>query len=288
MRFSGAEILSHPIPDAHQSVSPSQAMLYALSVGYGRKPGDPAHLRYLSEPGLVPTPTLSNVVAHHGPFMQNFGVNWARLVHAEHRLTVHRPVLLETPLVSRARMLCVVDRGSEKGLFITFERVLAVAATGEPIATIIQTNACRGDGGRGSAGIAIDPLTPVPDRRPDAVVELSIPTDAALLYRLNGDLNPLHIDPDAAARGGFPRPILHGLCTFGLAGYAIPRLIGDGRLLGLRSIAARFSAPVYPGDDLRIEIWQTSASVRFRCLDVIRNVTVLENGLVRFDSIIGL
>lgn len=278
MRSSGAAILDHPIPEARQSVSAAQAILYALSVGYGGEPGDPARLRHVYEPGLVPAPTFPNVVAHHGPWMQALGVDWARVVHAEHRLVVHRPVPMDTPLVSRARTLCVVDRGVERGLFVTFERVLAVAATGEPVATTIQTNACRGDGGRGSAGTAVDPLTPVPDRRPDAVVDFSVPEVAALLYRLNGDLNPLHADPDAARRGGFTRPILHGLCTFGLAGYAISRLTDDGWPSELGSIAARFSAPVYPGDDLRIEIWKTGALIQFRCVALKREINVLDHG----------
>ncbi|MCJ2071362.1 dehydratase [Methylobacterium sp. J-030] len=278
MSPSGEAILAHPIADARQSVSAAQAILYALSVGYGSQPLDPAHLRHVYEQGLEPAPTLANVVAHHGPWMRTFGVDWPRVVHAEHRLTINRPVPLDTPLISRARTLCVVDRGVGKGLFVTFERVVAVAGTGERVATIVQTNACRGDGGGGSAGAAPDPLEAVPDRGPDAVLDLPIPESAALLYRLNGDLNPLHIDPDAAARVGYPRPILHGLCTFGLAGYAIGHLTEFGRPSRLSFLAARFSAPVYPGEHLRIEIWISGGDVRFRCMARERGVRVLDHG----------
>ncbi len=176
----------------------------------------------------LPAPTLANVVAHPGPWLQDAGIDWQRLVHAEHRLTIHRPVPIDTPLLSRSRMTAIVDRGPEKGMFATFERAIVTLAEEAPVATIVQTNACRGDGGCGSAGTPPEPLAPVPARAPDAVFAIAVPQDAALLYRLNGDLNPLHSDPAYAARAGFPRPILHGLCTFGYAGYAIGRTAGAG------------------------------------------------------------
>ena len=281
MTLSAQSLLGVVIPDALQTVSARDAILYALSVGYGSDPLDGDELRRVYEHSLVPSSTLPNVVAHPGPWMKDAGVNWARVVHSEHRLTIHRPLPLDERLVSRSRMLSIVDRGFEKGMFATFERVISLAEDGEPIAKIIQTNACRGDGGCGSAGIAPEPLAPVPSRQPDLTFSLAVPENAALLYRLNGDLNPLHADPAAADRAGFPRPILHGLCTFGYAGYAIEAALASEGLAELGSIAARFSAPVFPGEAIDFQIWRDGLDVRFRGIAATRGVTVLDNGLAR-------
>jgi acyl dehydratase len=281
MSVTARSILDFPIPEARETVTARDAALYALSVGYGAQPLDTAHLRFLYERELRTAPTLANVVAHPGPWMKATGVNWSRLVHAEHRLTIHRPVPLDIPLISRSRSLAVMDRGAEKGMFVTFERVLSIEATGEQVATIVQTNACRGDGGCGSGGAPPKPLPGAPETPPDAVFRIMLPENAALLYRLNGDLNPLHVDPDAAAKAGFARPILHGLCTFGHAGYAVARLADGPGLPDLGALAARFSAPVYPGDALEVQVWRRDIDIHFRCIVPERGVTVLDNGVAR-------
>lgn len=215
--------------------------------------------------------------------MQQTGVDWARLVHSEHRLMIHRPVPLDVPLISRSRVLSVVDRGIEKGMFVSFERLIATVDGDEPIATVVQTNACRGDGGCGSAGLAPEPLSKVPDRGPDFEFNVDIPGNAALLYRLNGDLNPLHVDPRAAGSSGFDRPILHGLCSFGYAGYAIVAAIDPGMATGLSAIAARFSAPIFPGETITLQMWRNDAEIRFRGIVASRGVTILDNGIARLS-----
>jgi acyl dehydratase len=281
MPLTAQALMGYAIPEARQTVSPRDAILYALTTGYGSEPLDAAHLRRTQETGLQPAPTLANVVAHAGPWMKAAGVDWQKLVHSEHRLTVHRPLPLDAPLHSRSRMLSVVDRGVEKGMFATFERVI-FAEDESRLATIIQTNACRGDGGCGSAGDAPEALPAVPEREPDARVLLSIRNDAALLYRLNGDLNPLHSDPGYAGRAGFPRPILHGLCTFGHAAYAIGRCTGSsGDIADIESIAARFTGVVFPGDRLEFQIWRDDRDIRFRVQLPERGVTALDNGTAR-------
>src|SRR6266567_9162104 len=186
MKLSAQTLLGWAIPEAHQTVAAKDAILYALSVGSGTEPINAAHLRFLYEDDLIPAPTLANVVAHAGPWLKQTGVDWSRLVHAEHRLTIHRPLRLGVPLLSRSRVLAVVDRGPDKGMFVSFERALSVEATREPLATIVQTNACRGDGGCGSAGVPPEPLPAAPGRTPDALFRLALPKAAAILYRLNG------------------------------------------------------------------------------------------------------
>nr|WP_206679809.1 MaoC family dehydratase [Rhizobium changzhiense] len=281
--MSAQSILDFPVPQATHVVTARDAILYALSVGYGTNGLDERALNYVYERDLVTAPTLANIVAHPGPWMQQTGVDWARLVHSEHRLTIHRPVPLDVPLISRSRVLSVVDRGIEKGMFVSFERLIVTKDGDEPIATIVQTNACRGDGGCGSAGSAPDPLSKVPDREPDLEFHLGIPGNAALLYRLNGDLNPLHIDPQAAGRSGFDRPILHGLCSFGYAGYAIVAAIDPGMTVGLRAIAARFSAPVFPGETITLQMWRNDAEIRFRGIVASRGTIILDNGVARLS-----
>ena len=281
MPLTAQALMDYAIPEARQTVSPRDAILYALTTGYDSEPLDAAHLSRTQEIGLQPAPTLANVVAHAGPWMKAAGVDWQKLVHSEHRLTVHRPLPLDAPLHSRSRMLSVVDRGVEKGMFATFERVI-FAEDESRLATIIQTNACRSDGGCGSAGDAPEALPAVPEREPDARVLLSIRNDAALLYRLNGDLNPLHSDPVYARRAGFPRPILHGLCTFGHAAYAIGRSTGlTGDIADIESIAARFTGVVFPGDRLEFQIWRDGRDIRFRAQVPERGVTALDNGTAR-------
>ena len=281
MPLTPQALMDYAIPEARQTVSPRDAILYALTTGYGSEPLDAAHLSRTQEIGLQPAPTLANVVAHAGPWMKDAGVDWQKLVHSEHRLTVHRPLPLDAPLHSRSRMLSVIDRGVEKGMFATFERVI-FAEDESRLATIIQTNACRGDGGCGSAEDAPEALPAVPEREPDARVLLSIRDDAALLYRLNGDLNPLHSDPGYAGRAGFPRPILHGLCTFGHAAYAIGRSTGSGGdIADIESIAARFTGVVFPGDRLEFQIWRDGRDIRFRAQVPERGVTALDNGTAR-------
>ncbi len=286
MMLDAATLMDFPIPQSRQTVNAKDAILYALSTGYGLEALDSAHLAYTQENGLVTAATLANVVAHPGPWMKTAGVDWQRLVHSEQRLTIHRPVPLETSLISTSRVIAVVDRGAENGMFATFERHIAIESDGSPVATIIQTNACRGDGGCGSAGTAPEPLAPLPNRPADKAMAIALRGDAALLYRLNGDLNPLHSDPAYAAKAGFARPILHGLCTFGHAGYAIGRLCADmgagTGITGLSQIAARFSAPVMPGEDILFELWhETDGALRFRALVPARNITILDRGTAR-------
>ena len=278
MAVSAAELMAYDVPPAHQTVTAKDAILYALSVGYATNPSEPSHLAALYERGLQPVPTLANVIAHPGPWMKATGVDWSKLVHAEHRLVLHRDIPIDAPLESKTRMLGVADRGPGKGMFASFERVLYDRSSGAPVATIVQTNACRGDGGCGSAGTPPEPLPRVPDRTPDRTLDLQIPLSAAVLYRLNGDLNPLHIYPAAAAAGGFSRPILHGLCTFGHAGYAITRLTSADDMTRLRALSARFTAPFLPGETLRTEIWETASRIQFRCRAVERDVIVLDGG----------
>jgi acyl dehydratase len=271
-------LMAQPIPSGHQLVTAKDAILYAISVGYAGQSAIPDDLSPLYDRIVKPVPTFANVVARPGgAWFGDSGIDFTKVVHAEHRLTLHREMPLGKMLEGRMRMVSVADRGAGKGMFASFERVI-LGNDQKPIATIIHTDACRADGGCGSAGVPPEPLTRPPERKPDLSLDIYVPHTAGILYRLNGDSNPLHIDPAVAAAGGFPRPILHGLCTFGYAGYAISQLVAPQVRTMIKSIAARFTAPFYPDETLRTEVWMEGTQVRFRCRSVERDIVVLDAG----------
>ena len=280
-----ARLMALDMPVGRQAPTAKDAILYAISVGYAGQSAVPDDLSPLYERIVRPVPTFANVVAlPGGRALTESGIDFTKVVHAEHRLTLHRAIPLDTMLERRTRMLSVADRGVGKGMFASFERTIREPG-GEPVATIIHTDACRGDGGCGSAGTPPQPLPRPPERQPDRTLDVPVPHLAGILYRLNGDLNPLHIDPAVAAAGGFPRPILHGLCTFGYAGYALSQLIPTKDKTTITSIGARFSAPFYPGETLRTELWTEGTELRFRCRSVERDITVLDNGAATLGTL---
>lgn len=274
-------ILSHRFPDTHAAYQARDTILYALGVGYGSEPLDKAHLRFLYEQDLVAAPTFANVLGHPGFWARDpqFGVDWKTLLHAEQRLTLHDSTPPAGELVGRHDFLGVRDKGPGSGALLHQRKEVADAATGRPIASVVTTLLLRGDGGCGDAGDAPPDLQLLPDRSPDAALEIATLEIAPLIYRLSGDLNPLHIDPDVARQAGFDRPILHGLATKGLAGYALLRTLCEMDASRLRAMAVRFSRPVLPGDRIRFDFWRTGPTeVRFRAVVPARQVTVLDRG----------
>ena len=150
--------------------------------------------------------------------------------------------------------------------------------TGARIATIVQTTFCRGDGGFGGPPREQRPVHPIPERAPDLVCDLPTRPEMALVYRLSGDPNPLHVDPAVAKAAGFPRPILHGLGTFAVAGHAVLKRLGGYDPARLTAIAGRFSAPVFPGETIRTEMWRDRSVVSFRARVMERDVVAINNG----------
>jgi acyl dehydratase len=150
--------------------------------------------------------------------------------------------------------------------------------TGELYTTITQTTFARGDGGFGGPQRPSPAPHAIPERAPDAVCDLPTRPEMALIYRWNADMNPLHSDPAVAAKAGFPRPILHGLATFGVAGHAILKTMCGYDPARFKSIAGRFSSPVYPGETIRTEMWRDGPVVSFRARLAERDVIVLNNG----------
>lgn len=181
-------------------------------------------------------------------------------------------------MIGTTRVTGIVDKGPGRGALLYTERRVTDAASGELIATLASTSFARADGGFGGPAGPVKPVHSLPQRPPDAAVDRALSPRSALLYRLSGDYNPLHADPEFARSAGFPRPIAHGLLGFGVAAWAILQTACAGMPARLRMIDARFSAPFFPGETLRTEMWFDGPVISFRTLVVGREVTALNNG----------
>ncbi len=284
-----ARLLAFPIPEVRQRLRWQDAALYALSLGCGQDPLDAQDLRFVQEgPAMRALPMMAVVLGYPGFWLGDpaTGVDALRLVHGEQAMALHAPLPVEGEVIGRSRVTGLVDRGAGKGAILYVERVIEDAATGAALATLLQTVVLRGDGGfaqgQAVASGPVRPPAPMPDGPPAIVLDLPTRPEAALLYRLNGDHNPLHSDPGVAAAAGFPRPILHGLATFGVVGRALLRAVCGGDPARFGAMECRFSAPVFPGETIRTEIWpdgQGGAAFRARAAE--RDVVVVGNGLFR-------
>jgi acyl dehydratase len=273
-----------PFEDIEQTYTQRDAILYSLGLGYGNDPLDPDDLQFVYEKALRVPPTFAVVLGYPGFWARHpgTGIDWVKLLHGEQRLLVHRPLPVAATIVGRSRVARIVDKGPGKGALVLIERSVIDKASGELLATVEQLNFCRGDGGFSANGqLSDEPLPgppPMPERAPDAVCDLPTRPETALIYRLSGDDNPLHADPAVARAAGFERPILHGLATWGVAGHAVLKTACAGRPEKLASLYARFTAPVYPGETIRTELWLDDGVVKFRSRALERDVLVLNNG----------
>lgn len=254
-----------------------ETMLYALGVGMGRDPLNEDELPYVFEKGALKTvPSMASVLARV-PLLKDCGYDYSKVLHGEQRLTLHRPLPQEGELIADSRVTEAYDKGAGKGAVIYTETKVRLA-DGTPLFTQHSTTFARGDGGFGGpAGSGPAPHA-VPDRKPDRTVTLETRKDQALLYRLNGDRNPLHADPALAKKVGFPAPILHGLCTYGTACRALLQSVARYDHTKIAGFDVRFSAPVYPGESIATEIWVDGKTVSFRCRVPERDVVVINNG----------
>jgi acyl dehydratase len=274
------KLMAWPFEDVRHRYTQRDTMLYALGLGLGADPTDEGELRYVYEKDLVALPTLPVVLGYPGMWLKDpaTGVDAVRLVHGEQSLTIQRHPSPEGEVIGRTKVTGIVDKGTGKGALIYTERRITDAASGEPIATLGSTTFCRADGGFGGPTGPAKPVHELPTRAPDHVVDRKTPAGMALIYRLSGDYNPLHAEPTLARAAGFERPILHGLATYGIAGWALTQAVGAGDPARIASIETRFSSPVYPGETIRTEVWLDGSVASFRARVVERDVVVLNNG----------
>jgi acyl dehydratase len=249
-------------------------------VGLGHDPLDLKQLDFVYEKNLKPLPTFAAVLGYPGFWVRDLdtGIDWVRSVNGEQGFALNAPVKPRNTVIGRTRIIEVIDKGAGKGAVIYTERKITDKATGELLATVTQTSFCRGDGGFGGPPRESPPVHKTPERAPDLVCALDTRPEMALVYRLSADLNPLHADLDVAKAAGYPRPILHGLGTFGVVGHALLKTICDYQPERLTAMSGRFSAPVYPGETIRTEIWRDGNVVSFRALVPARNIVAMTNG----------
>lgn len=278
------KLLAYPIPEIRQTLRWQDVALYNLSIGLGQDPMDLRQLPFTYEPGLTAMPSMAVVLGYPGFWIKapDTGVDWVRVVHGEQSLTLHRPLPTSGEVIGTSRVTGLVDRGAGKGALIYSERVIRDAASGEKLATVAMTTFARGDGGFGGPTGPVKAPHAEAEGTPDLVIDLPTRPEQAAYYRLNGDFNPLHIDPEVATKAGFPRPILHGLCTFGVVCHALMQGLCDYDTTRFGTMDLRFSSPVYPGETIRTEIWHRPEGAAFRARVVERDVVVVSNGLFRF------
>jgi acyl dehydratase len=277
-------LINYPIPEVRQTLRWQDVALYNFSIGLGQDPMDERQLDFVYEARLKVMPSMPVVLGSPGFWSRNpdTGIDWVKIVHGEQGLVLHRPLPTEGEIIGRSRITGLVDRGAGKGALMYSEREVVDAATGETLATLTSTSFMRGDGGFGGPAGPVQQPHPEPERAPDVTLDLATRPEQALVYRLNSDLNPLHIDPQVAKAAGFPRPILHGLCTFGTVCHALLRSLCGYDTTRFGRMNLRFSSPVYPGETIRTEIWHEEGGAAFRARVVERDKLVVSNGLFRF------
>jgi acyl dehydratase len=256
--------------------SERDAMLYALGVGMGQDPLDEAELAFVYEKQLKALPSLATAVAFAPGPLASVPINFAMVVHGDQRAVFHKPMPASGQLVGDMRFSGVWDRGS-KGALLQIETLLKDLG-GEPVATLTAAILARGDGGFGGPAEGAPEPHPVPDRAPDRSLDFATRPEQALLYRLSGDRNPLHAEPGVAQAVGFPRPILHGLCTYGICCRAVLKAHCDDDPARMKTLDARFSAPVFPGETITVDLWRDGDVVAFQARVAAREVVVVRHG----------
>lgn len=269
---------------AERTWTSKDALLYAIGVGAGSI--DPFwELEFTTENTKDVTqqvlPTFAVIIGSGGGAMRNIGsFNPAMLVHGEQGIELHRPIPVEGTVRTTSEITGIFDKGS--GAVIATRSESVDAGSGEPLFTTTSSVFIRGEGGFGGDRGPSGPKNPAPDRAPDHEVTYGTRPDQALLYRLSGDRNPLHSDPSFAKLGGFDRPILHGLCSYGFTGRALLHTLCGSDPARFRAMEARFTKPVLPGDTLTVKMWVDGDEAFFRT-ETDRGDVVIDGGRCSFS-----
>ena len=280
MAINHEKLLNFDIPQVEQRLTKRDTMLYALGVGLGNDPLDLDQLQFVYEEGLKALPTMAIILGYPGPWhaAAETGITRSHVVHGEQGFVIHKPLPVEGTVIGKTRVTAVLDKGKDKGALLVTACDVRDKATDELICTLSSTTFCRADGGFGGPSGPVKAPHPVPEAPAQQVCDLPTLPQAALIYRLSGDYNPLHADPAYAAKAGFKMPILHGRATFSVVGHALVKTVCGYDPLRLKSMEGRFSSPVYPGETIRTEMWVDGKVVSFRATVPARGVTVLNNG----------
>lgn len=273
------QVLTTEIPQREFSYSEREVILYALGVGYGSSLDYEHELPFIFEQGLRVVPTMSTVMAFDIGWASQIGLDILKFVHGQQQIILHQPLPSRGTILAKSRILDVFDKGRDKGAIILLQTELREKDTGQLLCTKITSSFARGDGGCGGSKARVPRPHAIPARSVDLVEDVVVPLNQALIYRLSGDSHPLHVDPSFARLAGFPRPILQGLSTFGMACRLVLSNFCDQNPDGIEDFQARFSAPVFPGDTIRFQFWKDAGMISFRAWSKESHTLVLDHGL---------
>ena len=267
------------------------SLLYAVGIGAGAEDPLGSELEFTTNnsKGIEQRtfPTQGVVIGGSGGALGKVGeIDWGRVLHGSQGVTLHQPIPVSGTVVIEESVSGIWDKGEGKNAIIETESKVSLKETHEPLFDLRFSIVVRGSGGFGGEEGNTAPQVHAPDASPDHEVTYQTRTDQALTYRLSGDYNPLHSDPWFATElGGFPKPILHGLCTYGFTGRALLHQLCDGDPSSFKSMDSRFSSPVYPGDSLTVQMWVEGGQAIYRTVaqkDTPEERVVIDNGLCLF------
>ena len=285
MPIDVGKVVGARLPDLETSWDEAKVILYHLGVGAGDPPTSETELSYCYEPNLKVLPSFATIppfeAMAHISGLDGVDLNPMMLLHGEHEIELHRPLPAAATVQTISTVTGVFDKG--KAALIVVESVSSDPAG--PLFTNRASIFARGEGGfSGESGQPASSQSrtseTAPDRAADLVVEARTIPQQALLYRLSGDRNPLHADPAFAAFGGFDRPILHGLCSFGIVCKAVVDHALEGASASVASYRARFSGVVFPGETLVISMWREANLVHIEATTRERSLPVLTSAIV--------
>ncbi len=276
MKLDPERLMRLRMPAREAAYDERETMLYALAVGLGNSAAA-ADLRFVYEPALCAVPSFASVLAFDDSWLEAGGIDLRQVVHGALDLRFAAPLRPAGSVDVVARVVGLGDKGAGRGGLVFQESILT--QEGRTACTVLSTLFARGAGGfGGSVGSQLDAAT-LPAGEPGEGSEVATAANQALLFRLLGDRNPLHADPEVAKAAGFAGPILHGACTFGIACAEVLRRFCGRDPARLVRFAARFAGPLYPGETLRFGFWHMAAGIAFRAYAEGRGAVVLDNGL---------
>ena len=281
MTINPEKLLNRDFDNIRHTYTEKDCILYALGVGMGLDPLDEECLKFVYEDELKILPSQSVIMAHPGFWAkeEDTGIDWVKVLHAGQEIIFHNPLPTAATVEAATRITEVTDKGEKIGALINSERVVRDVNTDTNICTLGTTILARGDGGcGGDRRVSVSKPDGIPMSDPDVICDLPTLPQQALLYRLSGDFNPLHASPNIAKNAGFRAPILHGLCTFGIMTHALVKTCCDYDPNRFKRMRLRFSAPVYPGETIRTEIWRDGNEIAFRCRSLEQDKVVINNG----------
>ncbi len=280
MSIDPNKALGAKLGEGTYSWTKDQVILYHLGVGAGDPATDPGELEYTYEKNLKVLPSFG-VIPVFGAMgglgtTPGLSFNFAMLLHGEQDIEIHQPIPPEATVTNSAEVVGVYDKG--KAALVVLE-VKTRDEAGKPLFTNRFSLFLRGEGGFGGESGPKAGNVP-PEREPDGVIERRLLPQQALIYRLSGDKNPLHADPDFAKIGGFDRPIIHGLCSFGIVCKAVVDDVLGGDVTKVARYQARFAGVGFPGETYLTSYWKEGDKILIQTKSKERDAPIITNAAI--------